>query len=96
MLAARFIDFEDNPKALQFVLKPARRRGAPKKIPDWEIATIVERHLQDGRQMKAACSLAADKFGVSERQAEKAHSKEKDQIRSFLKSGVKIHTRFDR
>jgi hypothetical protein len=82
----------------EFVLKRTRPRGRPKAVPDWEIATVVERYLRSGKniRMKAACRHATEKLGVSKRAAEKAHAKEKEEVRALLDApGVKIITRLD-
>jgi hypothetical protein len=81
-----------------FVLKPTRSRGRPRKVFDWEIATVVERHIRSGGriQMKDACGHAAKALGVSKRTAEKAYAKEKEQVKALLDAaGVKIITRSD-
>jgi hypothetical protein len=46
--------------------------------------------------MKEACGYAAKTLGVSKRAAEKAHAREKEQVRALLDApGVKIITRLD-
>jgi hypothetical protein len=82
----------------EFVLKRTRPRGRPKTVPDWVIATLVERRLRSGDniQMKEALGHAAEALGVSKRTAEKAHAKEKEQVRALLDApGVEIITPLD-
>jgi hypothetical protein len=77
-----------------FVLKPTRSRGRPRKVFDWEIATIVERRIQAGDKKEAAFQYAAEKLSVGKRTAEKAYAECKDQLRA-LGPNAKVITRLD-
>ena len=87
--------FDPDEGDIGFLLKSSRARGRPKvKARDWEIAAIVERHIQAGDKKEAAFQFAAEKIGVSKRTAEKAHAECKDQIRA-LGPQARIVTSFD-
>jgi hypothetical protein len=92
-LAERFDPGLRDTVAEEFVLKRTRPRGRPKTVPDWVIATVVERRLRSGDniQMKEALGHAAEALGVSKRTAEKAYAKEGGQLRALHNApGIKI------